>query len=195
MKMHPISPWLCLSVALALAPAAQASTPSFCTSPGAAAEKAICADPVLMAADRRLAPEYAAAMAKAGRRDKLMLRKEQEDWWADVRECGQKDEVKPCIAAAYESRTAELQAMYRLVEARGPFRFDCEDGSQVVVTYFATEPSGMVAVRGSERAFMLVQRSGSGARYAGRDKSFWEHQGSATVMWGADAPELQCKKA
>lgn len=188
-------PWACLALALLPLAAVHAAVaaPSFCDAPAGPSEQAICADPELLAADRRLAPVYAAALDQAGRRERLRLRKEQEDWWAGVRDCGKLDDVRACIAAAYETRTAELQAMYRLVEARGPFRFECEDGSRIVVSYFATTPSSMVAVRGAERVFMLVQRSGSGARYAGRGSSFWEHQGSATVTWEAGAPELQCK--
>lgn len=187
----------CLAAGLLLAlpvHAAPSAAPSFCANPSGPTERAICADPELLAADRRMAPVYAAALDKAGRRARPKLRSEQEGWWAGVRDCGQAGEARACIAAAYESRTAELQAMHRLVEARGPFRFDCDDGSRVVVTYFATEPSSLVAVRGTERAFMLVQRSASGARYAGRDASFWEHQGSAAVAWGRDQPQLDCKE-
>lgn len=29
----------------------------------------------------------------------------------------------------------------------------------------------------------------------GRNESFWEHQGEATIVWGYQAPEMRCKKA
>lgn len=187
-------PLLCMASTLLLpAVHAEAAAPSFCGAPAGASEQAICADPELLAADRRLAPVYAAVLERTSRRDRPGLRREQEDWWAGVRDCGKLDDPGACIADAYAYRTAELQAMHRLVGARGPFRFDCDDGSRIVVSYFATTPPSMVAVRGTERAFMLVQRSGSGARYAGRDTGFWEHQGSAAITWGAGGPELRCK--
>lgn len=188
-------PLLCLASTLLLPPLvhAQSAVPSFCGEPAGASEQAICADPELLAADRRLAPVYAAVLERTSRRERPGLRKEQEAWWAGVRDCAKLDDVHACIAGAYAYRTAELQAMHRLVGARGPFRFDCDDGSRIVVSYYATTPSSLVAVRGAERAFMLVQRSGSGARYAGPDGSFWEHQGSAAVSWRGGMPELRCK--
>jgi membrane-bound inhibitor of C-type lysozyme len=42
--------------------------------------------------------------------------------------------------------------------------------------------------------FMRVARSGSGARYTGGGRQFWEHQDTALINWGPGTVELQCPK-
>jgi len=42
---------------------------------------------------------------------------------------------------------------------------------------------------------MYQQPSASGARYQGRNETFWEHQGVAAITWGYGAPEMHCKNA
>ncbi|GAB3395330.1 hypothetical protein GCM10027514_42580 [Azotobacter armeniacus] len=97
----------------------------------------------------------------------------------------------------YQLRIAELQARYRLVPGSGPFTFACDDqpGSEVIATFFPTEPPILNAERGDSVSLMYLQPSGSGARYQGRNESFWEHQGEAMVTWGYGAPEMRCRKA
>ena len=190
-------PRICLGLlALAAFPVqaavpATSAAPAFCVSPSGAAERSICADAALRTADREVARTYAAALDKASRRERHLLRKEQQGWWAGVNDCAKTDDVHACVTSAYDTRKVELQATSHLVAARGPFVFSCDDGSRLHVTYHATEPASMVALRGDERALLLAQRSASGARYAGRAAAFWEHQGSAAVTWGTT--ELQCK--
>jgi membrane-bound inhibitor of C-type lysozyme len=41
---------------------------------------------------------------------------------------------------------------------------------------------------------MFVAPSGSGARYTGGKRQFWEHQGVAMVNWGPSTRELRCPK-
>ncbi|MNW23179.1 Membrane-bound lysozyme-inhibitor of c-type lysozyme [compost metagenome] len=53
----------------------------------------------------------------------------------------------------------------------------------------------MIAERGDEVSLMYSQPAASGARYQGRNESFWEHQGEARVTWGYGAPEMTCRKA
>ena len=53
----------------------------------------------------------------------------------------------------------------------------------------------MIAERGDSVSLMFVQPSGCGARYQGRNESFWEHQGEALVTWGYGAVEMRCKKS
>ena len=52
----------------------------------------------------------------------------------------------------------------------------------------------MMATYKGEQSLMLVEQSASGARYQGRNESFWEHQGEARVTWGYGAKEMTCKK-
>ncbi|MBW2435439.1 MAG: MliC family protein, partial [Deltaproteobacteria bacterium] len=41
---------------------------------------------------------------------------------------------------------------------------------------------------------MYLEPSGSGTRYQGRNESFWEHQGEASIVWGYGSPEMRCSQ-
>jgi hypothetical protein len=64
----------------------------------------------------------------------------------------------------------------------------------VVVTFFKTDPPTLEAERGDQVSLMYLQPSGSGSKYQGRNESFWEHQGEATIVWGYGSPEMICSK-
>jgi len=132
-------------------------------------------DPELSALEHKLAEVSAAAVAA---------------------ECAASGDVPACEQREYKRRIAELQARYRLVPARGPFRWKCDGNpaSEVVVTFFDTDPATLVAQRGDSVAVMIVQPSGSGAKYEGRDESFWEHHHEAAIRWGFGAAELHCTR-
>lgn len=157
-------------------------------------EAMICGDAELSALDRTLAGVYAAATTKAKNEHPPVLRAEQRGWVKGRNDCWKSAEQRGCVRDEYVRRIAELQARYRLVPSRGPFAFAC-DGSQaneVIVTYFATEPPTMIAERGDSVSLMFQQVAASGAKYQGRNESFWEHQGVATITWGYGAPEMRC---
>jgi len=165
-------PRICLGLlALAALPLqaavpATSAAPAFCASPSGQAERAICADAVLRTADREVARTYAAALDKASRRERHLLRKEQQGWWAGVNDCAKTDDVHACVTAAYDTRKVELQATSHLVAARGPFVFSCTDGSRLHVTYHATEPASMVALRGD-----VLGTPGQRRRHLGDDRA------------------------
>ena len=96
-----------------------------------------------------------------------------------------------------ETRIAELQARYRLVQGIGPAFYQCDGkpGGEVTVTFFATDPRTLIAEFKGNSSLMYVVPSGSGTRYQGRNETFWEHQGEAAIVWGNDAPEMRCRKA
>jgi membrane-bound inhibitor of C-type lysozyme len=73
----------------------------------------------------------------------------------------------------------------------------CEGKSsaEIVVTFFQTDPPTLIAERGDSVSLMYLQPSASGAKYQGRNETFWEHHGEALITWGYDAPEMHCKKA
>jgi membrane-bound inhibitor of C-type lysozyme len=99
------------------------------------------------------------------------------------------------VEEQYRLRIAELQARYVLVAATGPVFYACDGNpaNEVVVTFFATEPPTLIAERGDQSSFMVRAPSASGAKYTGRNESFWEHQGEAMVVWGFEAPVMRCK--
>lgn len=163
---------------------------------GSIAER-VCNDPKLSAADRKLDAVYRQAVRKAKNEHPPLLAAEQRGWIKGRDECWKAKDIGDCIAFAYENRIAELQARYRLVKSLGPFRWICDGNpaNEVITTFFKTEPPTMIAERGDETSLMFAAPAASGARYAGRNETFWEHQGEATITWGYQAPEMTCRPA
>jgi uncharacterized protein len=158
-------------------------------------EAMICADAELSALDRDLAAVYSAASARASNEQPPVLKAEQRGWIKGRNDCWKSDDQRKCVKDEYVNRIAELQARYRLVPSKGPVRFSCDGNpaNEVSVTFFSTDPATLIAERGDSVSLMYVQPSASGAKYQGRNESFWEHQGEATITWGYEAPEMRCK--
>jgi uncharacterized protein len=159
-------------------------------------EARVCADPALSALDRMLAGVYAAASAKARNEHPPVLKAEQRGWIKGRNDCWKAGDERNCIEQAYRTRIVELQARYRLVEASAAVFFVCDGDprNELVVTFFRTDPPSLIAERGDRSSLMLIQPSGSGSRYQGRNESFWEHHGEAAVVWGHGAREMTCRK-
>jgi uncharacterized protein len=188
---------LFLSLALlACTGPAVAAGPAFDCTPVEAGsiEALVCASPELSALDRQLAAAYAAARAKAGNEHPPTLTVEQRGWVKGRNDCWKADDKTACVREAYRLRTAELQARYRLLPGRGPVTYVCDGqpANVVVAMFFATDPPSAIVERGDSVSMMFLQPSASGARYAGRNESLWEHQGQARVTWGYGAPEMTC---
>ncbi|MCG6863395.1 MAG: MliC family protein [Chromatiaceae bacterium] len=178
--------------------AAAAQTPSFsCVKANTGSvEQMICGDSELSELDHRLAEVYAAAQKKATNEHPPVLKAEQRGWIKGRDECWKSDDMRACVASEYRRRIAELQALYRLVPGTGPVTYACDGNprNEVVAMFFPTDPPTLYAERGDSVSLMYLQPSGSGARYQGRNETFWEHQGVARVTWGYGAPEMRCKK-
>ena len=176
---------------------AHAADPSFdCVNAKGTIEKMICNDDGLAALDRQLATVYAAATQKAVNEHPPVLQAEQRGWIKGRNECWKNADKRTCVDQSYRRRIAELQARYRLVPAIGPFWYTCngDPRNEVVVTFFETDPPTLYAERGDQVSLMYRQPSGSGTRYQGRNESFWEHQGEATIVWGYGSPEMRCSE-
>ena len=178
---------------------AKADAPSFaCNSvkPGSI-EAMVCADAELSALDRKLAAVFAAATKKATNEHPPVLKAEQRGWIKGRNDCWKSENQRGCVQEEYTRRIAELQARYRLVPFNGPVRFVCNGNpaNEVITTFFQTEPPTLIAERGDGTSFMILQPSGSGTKYQGRNETFWEHQGAATITWGYGEPEMHCKRA
>lgn len=159
-------------------------------------EAMICEDKELSALDRKLSGVYAAVSKKAADEKPPRLQAEQRGWIKGRDECWKSDDKGGCVRDEYQRRIAELQARYRLVPAEGPFYYACDGNpaNEVVATFFQTEPRTLIAERGDSVSLMYIQPSGSGAKYQGRNETFWEHQDEALIQWGYGAPEMRCKK-
>ena len=198
MRRHATAVLSLASLLLSLSMAAQAQGPSFdCSKVESGSIPAlVCTDAELSALDRQLGEVYSAASARAANEHPPRLKAEQRGWIKGRDDCWKSTDQRACVAENYRLRITELQARYRLVESKGPFIFTCDDapGSEVIVTFFATEPPTLIAERGDSVSLMYRQPSASGARYQGRNESFWEHQDEATVVWGYGAAEIRCRK-
>ena len=193
----------CSSVLLALslsdwASPALAATPSFdCRKVrDSSIEKMICADDGLAKLDRELAEVYAAASKKAVNEHPPMLKAEQRGWVKGRNECWKSENERGCVEQEYRRRIVELQARYHLVSANAPVTYFCDGNpkNEVVATFFQTDPPTLIAERGDQVSLMYLQKSGSGAKYQGRNESLWEHQGEALITWGYGSKEMKCKK-
>ena len=160
-------------------------------------EAMICGDTELSARDRKLSRVYAAASQKATNQHPPVLKAEQRGWIKGRNDCWKSDNQRQCVLDAYQHRIAELQARYRLIPGNGPVRFFCDGNpaNEVIATFFPTTPPTLVAERGDSVALMYRQRSGSGAKYQGRNETFWEHHGEALITWGYGTPAMHCRKA
>jgi len=176
--------------------AAAPSGPSFsCTNvaPGSI-EQLICGDAGLSALDRKLADVYTAASKKAEGAHAPDLAAGQRGWIKGRDECSKSADKPRCVQQEYERRIVELQVGYGLVPGTAPVKYQCDDNSEIVATYFNTTPPTLIARRGDSDSLMFAQPSGSGAKYQGRNEMLWEHGGEALVTWGPGAPQLTCKK-
>jgi uncharacterized protein len=180
------------------APLSTAEDPSFAcdrVEPGSI-EALVCQDEDLSALDRTLAEVYAEASQKAQNEHPPVLKAEQRGWIKGRNDCWKSEDQRQCVMASYQTRIAELQARYRLVPDSGAVWFYCDDapGSEIVVTFFETDPPTLIAERGDSVSLMYRQPAASGSKYQGRNETFWEHHGEATVTWGVDAPGMVCRK-
>ncbi len=148
----------------------------------------VCLDPGLAELDRRLADTYGASLQQA----LPTLQAEQRNWLLTRDACKQDVDSRACIKLAYQQRTAELQASYRLVNGTGPIHFACEPGTDtLLITFYASDIPTLLAQRGDSSSLMYQVRAASGAKYQGHNASFWEHQGEAQVTW--DDATFTCK--
>ncbi len=160
-------------------------------------EKMVCKDNDLSALDRKLSIIYSAAVKKATNEHPPILKAEQRGWIKGRNECWKAEDKHACVQDEYQHRIAELQARYQLVQGNGPVRFICDENpvNEVLVTFFQTDPLTLIAERSDSVSLMYLQPGGSGTKYRGRNETYWEHQGEASITWGYGATQMRCKKA
>ena len=161
-------------------------------------EEMVCKDGGLAALDVKLAETYAAASQKAVNEQPPTLKAEQRGWIKGRDDCWKSSDKRGCVEEEYKRRIAELQARYRLISGNGPNTYSCDGDpkNEVIVTFFQTDPPTLIAERGDSVSLMFLQPCASGAKYHGRNESFWEHHNcEALITWGYGAKEMHCKKA
>ena len=193
-----------VAFALCVKDAAAQEGPSFdCARADGAAEDAVCEDAALAAKDRAMAEVFAQAVAAIRALDvgaeaaEAELRATQRGWIEGRNDCWKAEDVADCVAYAYDSRSAELTAVWGLQRPSGGAAFFCDGNraNEVVATFFDTEPPSVRVERGDETAVGLRVRSASGARYAlPFGDELWVKGDAATLVWRQGAP-LACEAA
>jgi uncharacterized protein len=148
-------------------------------------ESTICSHDALATLDARLVSVYAAASKAASAEQRNRLAADQQRWLEERNRCAGAPDRIACVKARYVNRIADLQAQFKLVGSRGPFRFVCNNdpNNVLVAQYFETDPPTARFTHDGRTVTAFIARSGSGARYDGPSVSYWEHQGEASVVW------------
>ena len=212
--MRDLTKWLAGVGCLLALPmlAAAADGPTFdCAKAQGEVEKLICSDAALAALDRKLAEAYKAASAKATGKMLSTLKAEQRGWVKGRDDCWKTaagtptwitaswtvDSAKACVAAQYEIRTSELQAVWRLVQPK-TVSYACQNNpaNEVVANSFATEPPTIRLERG-DRTVTLWQIPAGGGKYEGQNVSLVHDGDTVQVSWlnvaTGSTDELACK--
>lgn len=185
------------SIALLSCIQAHAASPSFDCSKVEkdSIEEMVCQSAELTDLDVKLANAYKAASQKAANQHPNLLKAEQRGWIKGRNDCWKSDDKNACVADSYRQRTAELQARYQLIAGKGPVHYACDGNpaKEVVATFYPTEPKSVVAEFGDSSSLMFLQDSDSGQHYVGRNETLTAGKDITTVVWGYEAPQMQCK--
>lgn len=138
-------------------------------------EALVCERAGLALLDARVAQAYAAARRRAVNEHPPVLAAEQQGWRRERHDCWKAgpdatsatdiEGRAACVRESSMRRLLELQARYRLVPVSATARWQCDDRSEVVVSFFnATEPPSLIAERGDQTSLMTRQPAASGSR-------------------------------
>ncbi len=196
-----------IMVAVAADASAQAKGPAFdCAKAEGTVQKMICSDEALAALDRKLDGVYKGAVARSKGPVLNTLKAEQRGWIKGRDECWKANgtetwiteswtvkDVRSCVEANYQVRTAELQVRWQLVPAQKPILYACNGNpaNEVVAQFFETTPPAARFERGDETVVGYQIKTASGVKYEGRNLSFWNKGTDATVKWLSE--DLNCK--
>lgn len=197
---------------VALPAAAQTQGPTFnCAKAGGEVEKLICSDASLATLDRKLDQVYKAASAKAKGKLATRVREDQRGWVKGRNDCwkanGQETwitatwtvkTVKDCVEAQYRVRTAELQAVWRLVAPK-TVSHACQNSpaNEVVANFFDTDPPTIRLERGDRTATLWRVGAAADGKYEGQNVGVVQQGSDLKVSWldtnTGKTDELQCK--
>ena len=170
--------------------AASAASPAFdCAKASHEIETLICQNDELAAKDHRLADVFAkslkAAEAFADSKAAISeLKAVQRGWIGGRNDCWKEDDKVACTAQSYDMRISELQARFMLVKAEKPAFYRCDDKSEIVATFMASDLPTVRLERGDTTMIAWTTQSGSGSRYDGDfGLVFWIKGNEAQVEW------------
>lgn len=167
-----------------------------------AIETMICQDAELGQLERQMTALYQQLLPQAALQQPFLFNAEQRGWQKGRNDCWKDTAPKACVLAQYQRRTAELQAMYRLVDTLGPVTWRCAqqagtasgspDG-EVLVTFFKTTPETLLAERGDQQSLMFLQPDDKKRLFVGRNESLEFRSQQALLIWGYQSPVLICE--
>ena len=169
-----------------------------CASPSTQTERTICANPGLVALDRKYAEILSRALAVARKLDTDRDIAEREIRVSDslfvVRRelCGT---FEQCIANAYERQIALVEAGW-LRRGGPPAVFICDNllSNMLVAIFVDTDPPSVRLERGDTRVIAVAVPTEFGMRYiADNGYSFWTRGPEAIVEWPLGT-HLKCAK-
>lgn len=179
-------PLLWLVLCAAPASVSSALPGANCVDPSGPVAALICRDAEVAALDRRLTEVYQRAEQSWPTDELRTLHAEQQGWIGTRRACASVGDIRGCVVTLYRHRTIELQIRSGQLPAPIPVVFSCPapSGKPFTASYYhETDPPSAMFSRGEDRVIAFLVRSGSGARYQGREFDFWEHRGEAAVDW------------
>ena len=91
---------------------------------------------------------------------------------------------------------AKSAAVKSPVASTGPVAYECTQAGaradSLQVTFYQTQPAMVLVERAGQARPAFRAKAASGARYQGRDLTFWEARGEASATWSG--VELKCKR-
>lgn len=165
-------------------PVVASASPSFdCTKAALAAEKQVCADVELALLDSHLDEVFDQALQGWTAGEQKKQRDTQREWLASRNHC---EDDRDCLETAYRQRLVVLYIQSGVVQSPTPASFRCNGSDSLSVAYYPrTDPPAAVLTLGKRQAVAFVSPSGSGTRYVAPGVELREHQGEATLRWGA----------
>lgn len=194
---------LAIIATVSLSSAASAAAPPVaCTNAATGSmERAVCDSPLLSSLDVEVQRLFNLAVAAPVGASATQVRQQQATWMTSRARCTHDPHLATCLRNAYLRRIATLRTQSLSARAGdskgtslGPFVFTCHGSGALTITYVnVTPPLAWIAQNG--HTYPMEQgMSGSGARYVGNGRVFWEHQGQASWQTSPTARASTCKR-
>jgi uncharacterized protein len=212
MNRITLAPLVLTACAVGVPIGAHAEGPTFkCGKVQTAVEKLVCSDAALASLDRKLDVVYRSAQARAQGPLSRQLREEQRGWAKGRDDCWKANgretwitatwtvnTVRGCVDAQYRLRSAELQAVWRLLPPR-TVAYACQNeaANEVVVNFFDTEPATLRLERGDRSTTLWRVGDAAAGTYEGQNVSV-VHQGDELMLSRLDTntgktEQLRCR--
>ena len=163
-----------------------AEGPAFdCTNAEGQVEQLICRDAELAAFDVRLDSFYRRAVESYPAEELDTLKAFQRGWIKGRNDCWKADDVSTCVRQSYRVRITELQIGSGALEAPQPVGYSCNEDESITASFYeaAELPAAVLTRVPDDQVIAYRVPAASGAKYEGRNVTFWTKGDEATVTW------------